>query len=270
MCCSFVCCIVFVFAIRCYVAFVFIICFSSSFAFPPLPLLAPASSLFIFCFFIPSYCFGPGPRGPSLRGRPCEVAAVGRASARAIRRSHLSAAMAKKVTKKTQRVSGPRKKTRSTYKGTAENLVNAIRPHAKQANFLKHSARLSGSIILCQKDMFKSLLKLQDNLSFPKLKVKSALKTLLKDCNDKEWHTPVEKKEEVDWCDKMCKRFKSQCRFIQTSMCRKPPGKWLKSLQDASGKKDSPKKKDSGKTKASPKPKDSEEEEWEQDELGGG
>ena len=119
---------------------------------------------------------------------------------------------------------------RSTFKGSAEDLAQALIPFATEANFFKYDEDATKAIkgqLQTNAAMFRALNVLCPNMSFQPKKIQKALHMVWKDCYPN-WERKPSPGFEEDWVKSMKGRLVTALHHLKKAKA----SKWAKALLD--------------------------------------
>ena len=108
------------------------------------------------------------------------------------------------------------------------SLADVLQPFVTTASFLE-SGTPSGQSVSNHVGMLSALKRVQSNLSFTPLTVKTALLALWE---VKTWHAPPGV-DPAEWATTMSSRLRGLCRFLQQGPTKSPKAKWLQDFNTA-------------------------------------
>ena len=106
--------------------------------------------------------------------------------------------------------------TRHFFQGKPLEITTVLEKHVDRPRFLKETQKMSGSIAVQQRELWRDLAKLEPNLSFTKHKISVALEMLIK-VKSKDGTAFVKDKEIVEYKKTMTNRMRQHLRFISST-----------------------------------------------------
>jgi len=122
---------------------------------------------------------------------------------------------------------------RPRYNGSAEDLLEGLRPYVTSAAWFQYQEKLSDpirpDILVAHKHLVRTLTELSPNMSFASGQLKQVLTMIMRERCFEELQ---DDDSCDDWVQTCSKRIQTACRHIAQARLRKPPPRWLALVYD--------------------------------------